>query len=72
MIRCITAVPMIGVVVFAATALAQHAGHKQSEPYTELTARHIMTRLLDLMADLQAGRGIGLPVSAELMAQAQC
>lgn len=64
--RRIAAVPMIGAVVFAATAIAQHAGHKQSQPYSELAARPIKALSSHQIADLKAGRGMGLSLPGEL------
>ena len=53
--------------VMASAAVAQHAGqvHHKS-PHAELAARPVKALSSDQVADLQAGRGMGLSLPAEL------
>ena len=54
-------------VALASAAFAQHAGHNQHhQPYADLTARTIKSLSGEQLADLQAGRGMGLSLPAEL------
>lgn len=69
MIKFSAAIVLTGATVFAASALAQHAGHQHtqhSQPYAELIARPIKAFSSDQLADLKAGRGMGLSLPAEL------
>jgi Spy/CpxP family protein refolding chaperone len=69
MMKINAAVVLTGAAVFAASAVAQHAGHQQSQnsqPYAELMARPIKALSSYQLADLKSGQGMGLSLPAEL------
>jgi hypothetical protein len=52
-------------IVFGGAAMAQHHQHKQS-PYADMQSRAIKALSEQQVADLMAGRGMGLALAAEL------
>jgi hypothetical protein len=63
--------PLIAIVVACAAtpALAQHGGHRPPSPagtYAGFEAREIKALSTQEIADLRAGRGMGLALAAEL------
>lgn len=61
-----SALVLMGAALFAAPAIAQHAGHHASQTYAELVAHPIKALSSDQVGDLKAGRGMGLSLPAEL------
>lgn len=57
----------LGAVLFAGTAFAQHRhGQDGAAPCAGFLSREIKALSAQEIADLRAGRGIGLPLAAEL------
>jgi hypothetical protein len=55
------------IVLLAGSALAQHHQHKNGpSPYAGLQSRHVKALSDQQIADLRAGRGMGLALAAEL------
>jgi hypothetical protein len=55
------------IVLLAGPALAQHHQHKHApSPYAGLQSRHVKALSDQQIADLRAGRGVGLALAAEL------
>jgi len=54
------------IVLFAGVATAQEHQHKHGQPYGGMQARSVKTLSDQQIADLRAGRGVGLALAAEL------
>lgn len=67
--RHLSIAAFIAVAALPSASWAQHAGHgqhQQHQPYADLTSRAIKALSDEQIADLKAGRGMGLSLPAEL------